>query len=168
MLKWYEMKCVNHRDWMIENFKELNLNYQEIVLCMMVDFYNSENSVITYDMLADKMNTSIEDIDLLISELVSKDVMIIGVDNGNMTFDLTNLFEMSYLKKDDYDTVFSYFEDSFNRPLNSTELNKISDFLNTYSKEDIINAIRTADANQKLSIAYIEGILRNTVNDKKD
>ena len=47
-------------------------------------------------------------------------------------------------------------------------MNKISDFLNIYSKEDIINAIRTADANQKLSIAYIEGILRNTVNDKKD
>ena len=70
MLKWYEMKCVNHRDWMIENFKELNLNYQEIVLCMMVDFYNSENSVITYDMLADKMNTSIEDIDFISQHII--------------------------------------------------------------------------------------------------
>ena len=81
MLKWYEMKCVNHRDWMIENFKKLNLNYQEIVLCMMVDFYNSQNALITYEMLADKMNTSIEDVDVLVSELVSKDVLIIGVDN---------------------------------------------------------------------------------------
>lgn len=168
MLKWYEMNCVNRRDWMIDNFKKLNLDYREIMFCLMVDFLNSEKSIINYEILADKLNTSIEDIDILISELVSKDVLVIGIENGNMSFDLSNIFEMRYLKNDDYDTVFSYFEDSFNRPLNSTELNKISDFLNTYAKEDIINAIRTADANQKLSIAYIEGILRNTVNDKKD
>ena len=41
------------------------------------------------------------------------------------------------------------------------ELAKLSDFIADYSKEDILEALRSADAYRKLNMSYIEKILKN-------
>ena len=63
-------------------------------------------------------------------------------------------------EKDLYDIT----SDVFNKPLSLTELQKMNDLLEQYGKEHFIEALRIAEAQRKLSMSYIEGILRN---DKK-
>jgi DNA replication protein len=57
-------------------------------------------------------------------------------------------------------SVFDLFESEFKRPLNQKDMEKISEWNRTYEKRMIILALREASMYQKVSIPYIETILR--------
>ena len=73
-----------------------------------------------------------------------------------MLFRSPEKFEISE-NKSLYDTV----GDVFGKPLSPVQLQKMNDLLETYGKEKFIEALRLAEAHRKLSMSYIEGILRN-------
>lgn len=165
MKKWYETNYCDHRDWILDNIEILKLGYKEITLCLVIDFFNENKIETTYENLASKMGLSDAEIDSLIFDLSARRYMNISFEDSKMKFDLTPLFNQEFLNnEDDFRTLFNEFEEIFKRPLTSSEMEKISDFLKTYAKEDILDALRNADAYQKVSIPYIETILINKCN----
>ena len=163
MKKWYKESYFDRKNWILENFDKLNLTSDETLLILLVDLCKTNKRYVTYDYLTSKLNKTTKQIDSIVARLVSKHYLKISSNSKGLIFDFDEIFEFDPENdeisdnKDLYDTV----SDVFGRPLSSTELQKIADLLQVYPEEKFINALRLAEANRALKIAYIEGILRN-------
>ncbi|MEE3423999.1 MAG: DnaD domain protein [Erysipelotrichaceae bacterium] len=95
--------------------------------------------------------------------MVAKHYLKLSTNAKGLVFDIDGIFEFDPEKyeisenKDLYDTT----EDVFGRPLSSLELQKMNDLISEYSQSAFIEALRIAEAQRKVKMAYIEGILRN-------
>ena len=47
-MKWYQENFVNRRDWILDNLADLKMSYEEIVVVLLIDFFNSNNINITF------------------------------------------------------------------------------------------------------------------------
>lgn len=163
MKKFYKTSYFNRKNWILENFDKLNITNDELVLILLIELCKESRKQITYDYLTDKLHLTIKEIDKIISSLVSKNYLVISTNQKGLVFDIDNIFEFDPEKyevienKDLYDTL----GDIFGKPLTPSELQKVNDLLNEYSEKDILEAARIAEANRKLKLSYIEGILRN-------
>lgn len=163
MKKWYKESYFNRKNWILENFDKLNITNDELVLILLIDLCKESRKQITYEYLTAKLNKSVKEIDKIIASLVSKHYLNLGSNAKGLVLDIDNLFEFDLDKyevsdnKDLYDTL----GDLFGKPLTPNELQKVNDLLNEYSEKDILEAVRIAEANRKLKLSYIEGILRN-------
>ena len=163
MKKWYKESYFNRKNWILENFDKLNITNDELVLILLIDLCKESRKQITYEYLTAKLNKPVKEIDKIIASLVSKHYLKLGSNAKGLVLDIDNLFEFDLDKyevsdnKDLYDTL----GDLFGKPLTPNELQKVNDLLNEYSEKDILEAVRIAEANRKLKLSYIEGILRN-------
>lgn len=163
MKKWYKESYFDRKNWILENFDKLNLNSDETLLILLVDLCRTNKKNITYEFLTTKLKKTNKEIDKIIASLVNKHYLKLSTNSKGLVFDIENIFEFDPEKyeinenKDLYDTV----SDVFNKPLNSTELQKINDLLEEYGQKSFIQALRIAEAQKKLKMSYIEGILRN-------
>ncbi len=65
------------------------------------------------------------------------------------------------------DDIFELFETEFKKPLSQSQMVRISEWLRIYDKDSIIDALREASINEKLSLSYIEKILAAHDNEEK-
>lgn len=163
MKKWYKQSYFNKRTWLLENFDKLNLTNDELVLLLVIDYAKDTKKAISYEYLTSKLNTDSKKIDKIIEKLVTKKYLTISPTSKGVSFDIDGVFEFDPEKYEitENKDVFSVAEDLLKRPLSPNELQKISDLLNEYQPNKIIDAIRMAEAYRKSSIAYVESILRN-------
>ena len=163
MKKWYKESYFNRKNWILENFEKLNLNNDEVVLILLIELCKDNKTVISYDYLVKKLRKPIKDIDKTIASLVDKHYLTLSTNSKGLVLDIDNIFEFDPNKyeicenKDLYDTL----ADVFGKPLSPTELQKVNDLIKEYSQKEFLEAVRIAEANRKLRISYIEGILRN-------
>lgn len=163
MKKWYKESYFNRKAWILENFNKLNLSSDETILILLIDLCKDSRKPVTYDYLTLKMHKSIKEVDKIIAGLANKNYLKISSNTKGLVFDIDSIFDFDPEKyeisnnKDLYDTL----GDLFGKPLTPTELQKVNDLLNEYSQKDLLQAIRIAEANRKLKLSYIEGILRN-------
>lgn len=163
MKKWYKESYFNSNAWILDNFSKLNLSSDEVLLLLLIDHAKKNNEDVDYDYLKSKFNYEQNKIDDIISSLVSKKYLTISPSNNGANFDISNLFEFdpeSYELNENND-IYKIAEDLKGSPLSSTELQKVSDFIDAYPQNKIIDAFRTAEAYRKNSIAYVETVLRN-------
>lgn len=163
MKKWYKESYFNRKNWILENFDKLNLNSDEVVLILLIDLCRENKKQITYDYLIEKMHKSVKEIDKIIASLVNKHYLNLSANSKGLVLDIDGLFEFDIEKYEvaENANLYDTIADLFSRPLTPTELAKINDLLNEYSEKDILEAVRIAEANRKLKLSYIEGILRN-------
>ena len=163
MKKWYKESYFNRKNWILENFDKLNITNDELVLILLIELCKESKKQITYDYLTEKLNKSIKEVDKIIASLVCKHYLNLSTNAKGLVLDIDSIFDFDPDKyevsenKDLYDTL----GDLFGRPLTPNELQKVNDLLNEYSQKDLLQAIRIAEANRKLKLNYIEGILRN-------
>ena len=163
-MKWYQENFVNRRDWILDNLADLKMSYEEIVVVLFIDFFNSNNINITLELLAAKTNSSKEDINKIISILCAKNYLDIKAVDKHIVFDLSKLFESEYGKEKEVlkNDLNQIFETEFQRPLSNDEFTKLNQWLKIYDKKKIIMSLRKASMYQKLNFAYIEKILENS------
>ncbi len=163
MKKWYKESYFDRKNWILENFDKLNLSSEETLLILLVDLCRINKKAITYDYLTQKLRKTNKEIDNIIASLVNKHYLKLSTNSRGLVFDIENIFEFDPDKyeinenKDLYDTV----SEVFNKPLSSTELQKMNDLLEEYGQKRFTQALRIAEAQKKLKMSYIEGILRN-------
>lgn len=163
MKKWYKESYFNRKNWILENFDKLNITNDELVLILLIELCKESKKQVTYEYLTEKLNKSIKDVDKIIASLVGKHYLNLSTNAKGLVLDIDSIFDFDPDKyevsenKDLYDTL----GDLFGRPLTPNELQKVNDLLNEYSQKDLLQAIRIAEANRKLKLNYIEGILRN-------
>ncbi|MBR2801978.1 MAG: DnaD domain protein [Erysipelotrichaceae bacterium] len=151
------------RDWILFEGAQSGLNQKEMLLCLLIDLAQEKGIDLDYGYLALKSGMSHEEIDRILGSLGDRGKLKISADGGKLHYDLSGLFREP--QKDPSD-LFGTFEDVFGRPLSPTEMEKLSDLSAAYSDQEILQALRTADAYRKLSLAYVEGILRKRYEQK--
>lgn len=163
MKKWYKQPYFNRRTWILENFDKLNLSNDEVVLLLLIDYAKELKKSISYEYLVSKLNIESKKIDKIIEKLVSKKYLTIAPTSKGVSFDIDGLFEFDPEKYEisENKDVYNVAEDLLKRPLSPNELQKLSDLMNEFKSNQIIDALRMAEAYRKASISYVESILRN-------
>ncbi len=162
MSEWYLKSYINRRNWILENAQNINLNAEELLLCLFIDYFNENHIAINYELLSSKLGLNQDKVDKLIQDLSTKGILEIYVGESGVRYDINRIFELlDDIKEDISNDIFKMFEDSFARPLSPFEMAKLSDLISEYGESEILEALRNADAYRKLNFAYIEKILKN-------
>jgi|GEM_PF-4593957 len=145
--------------WLLCNGYKAKLDSKEILLCLYLQFLQENNQDIDFKQLSLLSGLSTNEIDSLIQKLVEQTYLKINIVDNKVNYDLSNLYlgNKDYVAKD----TLSLFEEVFSRPFNTSEIQKISDLDRQYSSQAIISALRRADAARKLSVGYVEAILKD-------
>lgn len=162
-MKWYEQKFVNHAEWVMANLEYLNLTTNEALLVLMVIFLQSKNSVINYEILAEKLHVNTEQIDQLFTQLLHKKVLSVSMKRGVLSFDLTHLYQTNIdliAAGEKEPEIYQIFEQVFKRPLTSVEMQKIGQWIQKETRDDLLNALKYASMYSKvITIAQVEKYL---------
>ncbi len=161
----YKEKYFDHRTWILENMAAVGLTMQETIIVLLIDLGNQYNEAISVEYLAKKSGSTNQEVDAIINSLFNKGLLTIKASGKKIIFDISNLFIMrpSAIQSDD---IFELFETEFKKPLSQNQMVRISEWLRIYDKDSIIDALREASINEKLSLSYIEKILAAHEKDK--
>ena len=163
MKKWYKESYFNRKNWILENFDKLNITNDELVLILLIELCKESRKSVTYEYLMQKLSKNQKEVDKIIASLVNKRYLNINVNSKGLVFDIDNIFEFDTetYEISENTNLYDTLGDLFGRPLTPNELTKLNDLLNEYSEKQVIEAIRVSEANRKLKLSYIEGVLRN-------
>ncbi len=163
MKKWYKESYFDRQNWILENYDQLNLSNDEALFLLLIELAKKNQKAITYEYLSKKLNQTNSEVDKMIADLVSRHYLKLSANAQGLVFDYDEIFEFDPNRYDisDEKDLYDITSDVFNKPLSLTELQKMNDLLESYGKERFIEALRIAEAQRKLSMPYIEGILRN-------
>lgn len=156
-MKYYQERFFNRRNWILDNIQRLNLNTNETVVILMIDFLNEFQQKIDLDSLSKKCNLSTKIIDETIASLNNKGFINISTKKG-IYFDINNIFETTNNMIEE-NNLFDKFETEFHRVLSRRETDLLAEWIRIYDYDKIIAALREAVINDKLHFKYIEAIL---------
>ena len=162
-MKWYNQRFVNRRDWILDHLELLGLTEKELVLVLLMDFMNENRMPISIDALAAKTGMSEKEVDETISLLYAKKYLDIRASGKRVSFRLDGLYETDVAREASVTdrSLFDLFETELKRPLTQKDMEAISDWNRTYPKQTVVLALREASMNQKVSIPYINAILKD-------
>ncbi len=167
MKKWYEEHYVSRRDWILENLYKLQISAEQAIIILMIDYRNQYNAPITLDSLAEQTGRNKDDIDRIIAELNKAGYLKIATRNKKVVFDISNVFEEPQETKLS-GNLFEVFESEFGRVLSQLETTTIAEWLNVYSEEQVLDALREASIQKKLNMRYIDRILLSLGADREE
>ena len=158
---WWKKPHINRRDWIIDQFEHLNISHQEMALLLMIDLLNQQQETISPSLLAKKLAITDQELDTLLHRLMSRNMVDILTNNHEVTFSIDGVFVQSSPYDELTHDLLSAFEKEFGRPLSAAEMLKLNDMSAHFDEKIIIYGLREAIINQKLSMNYIERIVRS-------
>lgn len=163
MKKWYKESYFDRKNWILENFDKLNLNADETLLVLLIDLCKQSKKQITYDYLTTKLHKDVKQIDKLIAALVAKHYLKLATNAKGLVFDIDGIFEFDPEKYEISENreLYDIVSEVFGKPLSSSELQKMNDLIEEYGQKEFMQALRISEAQRKVKMSYIEGVLRN-------
>lgn len=157
---WWKETYVNRRNWILQNFKEINVSVDEGMLLLMLDYMIEQKMVVDIKTLAAAINSDVTHVDQWLSTLISRGYLTVKTSSRKVEFDLDGLFESVGKKSVTINSdVFDVVENEFGRPLSQKELTLLNQWSRHYPDKLITYALREASIMGKLSMAYIDKIL---------
>lgn len=153
-----DKKYFDRLAWLFDHYENLDLNNDEGMLLMMLEFCHKYQMNIDYDLLQQKMRMSTNHIDQLLHQLQQKGYLKLEIGEKGIIFDTSGVYDEKVTLKFEED-LFNTFETEFKRPLTRIELQKMSDWLQLYENRLILYALREAVIRNKYSFDYIDRIL---------
>lgn len=157
-MKIYQKRFFNRRNWILENISKLNLNSNEVIILLLIDFFNQYDEPLNINNLAKSSNMEKLVVDETIASLIAKGYLVLLTDGGQISFNIDNIFEVKNEMIENSD-IFEIFESEFGRILSQKEATIISEWLRMYDYNSIVKALREALIYNKKSINYIDKIL---------
>ncbi len=163
MNKWYKQPYFDRRVWLLENFDKLNLSNDELVAVLLIDYCRQFNIEINYEYLSNKLHLDVKDVDKILLSLTSKKYLSIKTENGEISFDIENIFEFDpgIIETIDNQNIYDLVSDFLSRPLIPDEMMKTNELIDKYGENRLNDALRIACAYHKYSLAYVEAVLKN-------
>ncbi|MEG0034240.1 MAG: DnaD domain protein [Bacilli bacterium] len=183
-------KAIDFNFLLLDYYKKFNITENELTVILMIDhLLNTDNSLITNELLSLKMNYSVDEIDGIFVSLMKKGFVeyIEGEKNELRTSieplknRLYHEFEITVMAKETINIDNEYqkriselyheFESAFNRTLCPLEISRIDEWLHAgYEMEKIKYALKAAILKNKKTIKAVDSILiKNThINDVID
>lgn len=174
------LPALDFRYLLLENYKKLGLNENEVIVLLMADhFIKQKNSIITADLLSLKMSLPVKEIDKLIVGLFKKGLMEFDTSGKGMRTSLKPLedklykqFEMALVKEranlnslernEALSELYAYFEKRLARAVTPIEKEAITNWLDdSYSPKAIKDALEDAIASGHKNVKAIDRILRS-------
>ncbi|MBP5091187.1 MAG: DnaD domain protein [Bacilli bacterium] len=175
------LPALDFRYLLLENYKKLGLNENEVIVLLMADhFIKQKNSIITADLLSLKMSLPVKEIDKLIVGLFKKGLMEFDTSGKGMRTSLKPLedklykqFEMALVKEranlnslernEALSDLYAYFEKRLARAVTPIEKEAITNWLDdSYSPKAIKDALEDAIASgHNKGVKAIDRILRS-------
>ena len=161
MDKLYKTPYFNKSKWILEYCDKLNLTPNETLALLVIEHAHESGYKDSMEYLATKLNLPLKEVDAILLGLVNKNYVALNEDG--YFFSINNIFEFDPSKYEliNNQDTFQIFEEFLNRPLSGEELNKISNLVNEYGDDVVIDALRKAEAYNKHSISYVESVLLN-------
>lgn len=163
MKKWYKESYFNANNWILDNYEKLGLNSDEVLMLLLIVLGKNNQINISYDYFKQKMGYTTKKIDEIIASLVTKKFLIIKPSEKGIDFDIDSIFEFDPNQYEIIENkdIYQIAEELLCRPLSANDLQRVSDMLNKYGDNKVIDALRLAEAYRKNSLAYVEAILKN-------
>ncbi|MBO8427378.1 MAG: DnaD domain protein [Firmicutes bacterium] len=177
-MKFERANALNFYYLLLEYYKELNLTENEVIVILMISHLIEQgNEFVTNDLLALKMNLSINEIDVSLSSLFTKGYVEFLTDGEKVYTSIDKIkkitykmFEKSLFTDEENkeneelerirEKVYERFMKEFNRSLSPIEIDRIENWINDKVDENIIiDSLLEAKKRKKLSINYIDKII---------
>lgn len=171
-------EAIDFRFLLLENYKKLKLNEQELATIFMIDHLIGQgNPFVTQDLLSLKMTMDVKTIDTILAALLTKGYLSYVSQDGKTITTLDPLkkilyreFQLSLTKEESeknkkevneqLENIYSNFEKLFGRQLSPVEISKIREWVSYgYSDDLIINALKEALNKGKKSLRSVDKIL---------
>ena len=171
-------EAIDFRFLLLENYKKLKINEQELATIFMIDHLISQgNPFVTQDLLSLKMTLDVQTIDSILAALLTKGYIAYISQDGKTVTTLDPLKKILYrefqlsLDKEEKDkdkkeineqleNIYITFEKLLGRQLSPVEVSKIREWVSYgYSDEMIINALKEALSKGKKSLRSVDKIL---------
>ena len=166
---------INWKLLLINYYKNLYLQENEVMVILMIDLCLQRNiTFVSPDMLALKMNYSVQEIDKVYASLSSRGYVVNKNEGGKLVTSLDGIkdvlmsqFIMENSKKvisnnDGSNSIYSLFENEFGRALTPFEIDTIRDWIeNGFTIDLIKSALGEAIRNKVRSIRYVDRVLLN-------
>ena len=166
---------INWKLLLINYYKNLYLQENEVMVILMIDLCLQRNiSFVSPDILALKMNYSVQEIDKIYASLSSRGYVVNKKEDNKFVTSLDGIkdvlmsqFIMESSKKvtsnnENIDNIYSLFENEFGRTLTPFEIDTIRDWIETGFTIDLIkSALGEAVRNKVRSIRYVDRVLLN-------
>ncbi len=181
------LDAVNFDFCLLEYYKKLKITEEELSVILMIDHLLSQNNTfITNDLLALRMNYDTVKIDDLVCSLLTKGFLEYTT-NPSSNFLTTSLeplkktlydeFEKALFNNESHrydndfnkkiEALYKEFEITFKRSLAPLELDRIDEWIhNEFTPEAISYALKTAAMRNRLSIKAVENILLKNKSEK--
>ncbi|MCQ2798277.1 MAG: DnaD domain protein [Bacilli bacterium] len=180
MAKNSAMTLISFRSMILDCYKKLGLNENELVVILMVDHLLEQgNTLITGDALSLKMKLSASEIDSILANLMSRNLVTYEETGFGLITSIENVRAQAYeeLKKsihmeeedgakDAFNTRkskhISFFEEKYGRGLSPLECGMIGEWINAGFKDDeITDALLDCLRSNSKSIKAVDRALRN-------
>ena len=171
-------EAIDFRFLLLENYKKLKLNEQELATIFMIDHLISQgNPLVTQDLLSLKMSLDVASIDKILAGLLTKGFITFVSQDGRTITSLEPLkkslyreFQLSLTKEnsdkdkkeieEQLENIYETFEKLLGRQLSPVEVSKIREWVSYgYSDEMIIDALKEALSKGKKSLRSVDKIL---------
>lgn len=173
-------EAIDFRYLLIENYRKLKLNENELATIFVIDHLISQgNPFITADLLSLKMTLDIREIDKILAKLITKGMFEYKTVGKNTVATLEPLKQKLYKEfqlflskeeeeqsskriKEELENVYTTYEKLLGRSLSPVEVSKIHEWISYgYSDKTIIDALKEALSKNKKSLRSVDKILLN-------
>jgi len=159
-MNWWNESYIDKKLWILDQYETLNIQSDEAIVLLMIDFFEKQNKEVSLDLLNKKTKLEKKEIDHILSSLMSKGYLTIKAEEGKIRYSIDGLF-LQERKQVNLTNIFELFEDEFQRILSQNELRIINEWLMDYSEDEIVDALRQASIYNKKNFNYIRTILSN-------
>ena len=159
-MEWWNQRFVQRRDFILDQLEKWNLNCNEIVMVLLIDYLNEHHLSISLEVMAEKMHLNMSEVDTLLQGLQEKGYVSMDIVDGRLCFMIDGLFQEPKQSSTTI-SLFDLYESEFGRPLSQSEMQRLSDMRSKYEEEMIVNALREASIHNCKKFDYIEKILIN-------
>ena len=153
---------VDRRAWIIDHLQDLILEPKEILVVLLIDFFNQQHISIDHELISEKLKISVDEVEDIFTELSDKGYLSLDYADGSLIFNIEGIFELSKASDTSIDrSLLEQFEMEFAHPLSSTQMQRIIDMASMYDERRVICALNEAVCNEACDLNYIERILQN-------
>ena len=171
-------EAIDFRYLLIENYRKLKLNENELATIFVIDHLISQgNPFVTSDLLSLKMNLDVKELDKILAKLITKGMFEYKTIGKNTVATLEPLKQKLYREfqlflskeeeeksstriKEELENVYTNYEKLLGRSLSPVEVSKIHEWISYgYSDKTIIDALKEALSKGKKTLRSVDKIL---------
>ena len=171
-------EAIDFRYLLIENYRKLKLNENEVATIFVIDHLISQgNPFVTADLLSLKMTLDVKEIDKVLAKLITKGMFEYKTVGKNTVATLEPLKQKLYREfqlflskeeeeksstriKEELENVYTNYEKLLGRTLSPVEVSKIHEWISYgYSDKTIIDALKEALSKGKKTLRSVDKIL---------